>query len=156
VLGVCQRLISKADEALDASHPRADAVRVYVETPYGPRQARLSASVPPRVDGSSASPALPQKRNTTLDDLVSYDSIIEAAAAFFGGRGARQPLQDVGHRAPGGGKTTVIEALLRALPAPRARHRVRREPELNAPLLNGDYWASSKVEDLTDLMRSAR
>ena len=28
--------------------------------------------------------------------------------------------------------------------------------ELNAPLLNGDYWASSKVEDLTDLMRSAR
>jgi len=81
VLGVCQRLISKADEALDASHPRADAVRVYVETPYGARQARLSASVPPRVDGViSFTLRLPQKRNTTLDDLVSYDSIIEAAA----------------------------------------------------------------------------
>ena len=28
--------------------------------------------------------------------------------------------------------------------------------ELSAPLLNGEYWATSKVEDLTDLIRSAR
>jgi pilus assembly protein CpaF len=157
VLGVCQRLISKADEALDASHPRADAVRVYVETPYGPRQARLSASVPPRVDGViSFTLRLPQKRNTTLDDLVSYDSIIEAAAAFLEVvvRASRSKTLVIGP--PGGGKTTVIEALLRALPA-RVRAIVCEENrELNAPLLNGDYWASSKVEDLTDLMRSAR
>ncbi len=30
------------------------------------------------------------------------------------------------------------------------------ERELNAPLLNGEYWQSSKVETLADLVRSAR
>jgi len=84
VLSVCQRLLSRADEQLDAAHPRADAVRIYVATPYGERQARLSASVPPRVDGViSFTLRIPQKRNTTLQDLVGFGSLTEPAATFL-------------------------------------------------------------------------
>jgi pilus assembly protein CpaF len=157
VLAVCQRLLSKADEQLDASHPRADAVRVYVATQFGERQARLSASVPPRVDGViSFTLRIPQKRNTTLRDLVAFGSLSEPAANFLEVvvRASRSKTLVTGP--PGGGKTTLVEGLLRALPA-RVRVIVCEENrELNAPLLNGDYWATSKVEDLTDLMRSAR
>lgn len=157
VLSVCQKFLSQADEQLDASHPRADAVRIYVATPYGQRQARLSASVPPRVDGViSFTLRIPQKRNTTLHDLVSFGSLTEPAATFLETvvRASRSKTLVTGP--PGGGKTTLIEGLLRALPA-RVRVIVCEENrELNAPLLNGDYWATSKVEDLTDLMRSAR
>jgi pilus assembly protein CpaF len=157
VLSVCQKLLSKADEQLDSAHPRADAVRIYVATPYGERQARLSASVPPRVDGViSFTLRIPQKRNTTLLDLVGFGSLTEPAATFLEVvvRASRSKTLVTGP--PGGGKTTLIEGLLRALPA-RVRVIVCEENrELNAPLLNGDYWATSKVEDLTDLMRSAR
>lgn len=157
VLSVCQKFLSQADEQLDASHPRADAVRIYVATPCGQRQARLSASVPPRVDGViSFTLRIPQKRNTTLHDLVSFGSLTEPAATFLETvvRASRSKTLVTGP--PGGGKTTLIEGLLRALPA-RVRVIVCEENrELNAPLLNGDYWATSKVEDLTDLMRSAR
>jgi pilus assembly protein CpaF len=157
VLSACQKLLSKSDEQLDASHPRADAVRIYVATPYGERQARLSASVPPRVDGLiSFTLRIPQKRNTTLRDLVNFGSLTEPAATFLEVvvRASRSKTLVTGP--PGGGKTTLLEGMLRALPA-RVRVIVCEENrELNAPLLNGDYWATSRVEDLTDLMRSAR
>jgi pilus assembly protein CpaF len=157
VLSVCQKLLSRADEQLDASHPRADAVRVYLTTPSGERQARLSASVPPRIDGTvSFTLRVPQKRNTTLHDLVGFGSLSEPAATFLEVvvRASRSKTLVTGP--PGGGKTTLVEGLLRALPA-RVRVIVCEENrELNAPLLNGDYWATSKVEDLTDLIRSAR
>lgn len=157
VLAVCQRLVSQAGEQLDASHPRADAVRVFVEGPSGRRQARLSASIAPRIDGVvSFTLRIPQKRNTTLRDLEKFGSISLVAAVFLEVvvRATRAKILLAGP--PSAGKTTFIEALLRALPA-RVRTIVCEENrELNAPLLNGDYWASSKVEELTELMRSAR
>ncbi len=56
---------------------------------------------------------------------------------------------------PGAGKTTMIEALLRAVPPRRRVICAEEERESNAPLLNGDYWQRSKVETLADLVRSA-
>ena len=154
VLHTVERLVVSAGEQLDASHPRADGVRVFLP---GGRQGRLTASIPPRVDGTVAfTLRLPQKRHTTLEDLVGFGSLSPAAARFLAVlmRVPRLKLLVVGP--PGSGKTTLIEACLRAV-SPRRRTIVAEENrELSAPLLNGEYWATSKVEDLTDLIRSAR
>jgi pilus assembly protein CpaF len=154
VCNLVQRWASSAGEQLDAAHPKVDGVRV---TLPGPRQARLQASIPPRIDGTVAfTLRLPQKRNTTLDDLVVFDSISRDALEFLSVlmTAARVKVLVVGP--PGAGKTTVIEALLRAVPPWRRTIVAEENRELSAPLLNGEYWQTSKVESLYDLIRSAR
>lgn len=154
VLSVLQRLIAGAGESIDGSHPKVDGIRVML--PSG-RQARLSVSIPPRIDAAvSFSLRVPQKRNTTLADLVGFGSLVPEAAAFLETlmRIRRSRLLVAGP--PGAGKTTLIEALLRAVPPGRRVICAEEQRELNAPLLNGEYWQSSKVEGLSDLIRSAR
>ncbi len=154
VVAAVQRMVNAAGENIDASHPKVDGVRVRL--PDG-RQARLSASVPPRVDGAvSFTLRIPKKRNTTLADLVAFGSLSPEAAAFLEllMRVRRTRLLVAGP--PGAGKTTLLEALLRAVPPGRRVVCAEEQRELNAPLLNGEYWQTSKVEGLTELMRSAR
>jgi pilus assembly protein CpaF len=154
VLAVLQRLVAGAGENIDASHPKADGVRVRL--PRG-RQARLSVSIPPRIDGTvSFSLRVPQKRNTTLSDLVSFGSLSAEAAVFLETLMKIRRVRSLVAGPPGAGKTTLIEALLRAVPPHRRVICAEEERELNAPLLNGEYWQSSKVETLADLVRSAR
>jgi pilus assembly protein CpaF len=154
VLAVLQRLIAAAAENMDASHPKVDGVRVML--PSG-RQARLSVSIPPRVDGAvSFSLRVPQKRNTTLADLVCFGSLSLAAATWLEVLMKVRRSRILVAGPPGAGKTTLIEALLRAVPARRRVICAEEQRELNAPLLNGEYWQSSKVETLADLIRSAR
>ncbi|MHB1498595.1 MAG: ATPase, T2SS/T4P/T4SS family [Acidimicrobiales bacterium] len=154
VLAVLQRLVASAGETFDASHPKVDGIRVVLP---GGRQARLSVSVPPRIDGTvSFSLRVPQKPNVTLADLVSLGSLTPEAATFLEVlmRIRRARLLVAG--APGAGKTTLLEALLRASPPARRVICAEEQRELNAPLLNGEYWQTSKVESLADLIRSAR
>ena len=154
VLAVLQRLVASAGETFDASHPKVDGVRVLLP---GGRQARLSVSVPPRIDGTvSFSLRVPQKPNITLGDLVSLGSLTLEAATFLEVlmRIRRARLLVAGP--PGAGKTTLLEALLRASPPGRRVICAEEQRELNAPLLNGEYWQTSKVESLADLIRSAR
>lgn len=154
VLAVVQRLVTSAGESLDAAHPKADGLRVLLP---GGRQARLSAAIAPRIDGIvSFSLRVPQKRNTTLGDLVGYGSLTRASGNFLETlmRARRSRILVAGP--PGAGKTTLVEALLRAVPSRRRVICAEEHRELNAPLLNGEYWQSSKVESLTDLIRSAR
>lgn len=154
VLAVLQRLVASAGENFDASHPKVDGIRVVLP---GGRQARLSVSVPPRIDGTvSFSLRVPQKPNVTLSDLVSLGSLTPEAATFLEVlmRIRRARLLVAG--APGAGKTTLLEALLRASPPARRVICAEEQRELNAPLLNGEYWQTSKVESLADLIRSAR
>ena len=154
VLAVLQRLVASAGENLDASHPKVDGTRVLL--PSG-RQARLSVSVPPRIDGAvSFNLRVPQKRNTTLSDLVSFGSLSGEAAVFLETLMRVRRTRALVAGPPGAGKTTLIEALLRAVPPRRRVICAEEQRELNAPLLNGEYWQSSKVESLADLIRSAR
>lgn len=154
VLAAVQRMVTSAGESLDASRPKVDGVRVMLP---GGRQGRLSASIQPRIDGTvSFNLRVPQKRNSALTDLVSWGSITNEAAAFLEllMRVRRTRLLVAGP--PGAGKTTMIEALLRVVPARRRVISAEEQRELSAPLLNGEYWQSSKVESLADLIRSAR
>jgi pilus assembly protein CpaF len=154
VLAALQRIVAAAGEAIDASHPKVDGIRVLLP---GGRQARLSASVPPRIDGAvSFSLRVPQKRNTTLSDLVSFGSLSPEAAVFLEALMRIRRTRVLVAGPPGAGKTTLIEALLRAVPPRRRVICAEEQRELNAPLLNGEYWQSSKVETLADLIRSAR
>lgn len=154
VLAVLQRLVASAGENFDASHPKVDGIRVLLP---GGRQARLSVSVPPRIDGTvSFSLRVPQKPSSTLADLVSLGSLTAEAATFLEllMRIRRTRLLVAGP--PGAGKTTLLEALLRASPPARRVICAEEQRELNAPLVNGEYWQTSKVESLADLVRSAR
>jgi len=154
VFNVVQRWVAGAGEQLDGSHPKVDGIRV---TLPGPRQARLQASIAPRIDGTIAfTLRLPQKRNTTLDDLVVFDSLSREAAMFLTVLMSASRVKVLVVGPPGAGKTTVIEALLRAVPAWRRTIVAEENRELSAPLLNGEYWQTSKVESLYDLIRSAR
>lgn len=154
VLAVVQRLITNSGENIDASHPKVDGIRVLLPKA---RQGRLSASIPPRIDGTvSFSLRVPQKRHTTLSDLVSFGSLSPEAAAFLGALMKIRRARLLVAGPPGAGKTTMIEALLRAVPPRRRVICAEEERELNAPLLNGEYWQTSKVETLADLVRSAR
>ena len=154
MLSVVQRMVAGAGESLDAAHPKVDGIRVTL--PDG-RRARLSAAIPPRIDGTvSFSLRVPQKRHTTLDDLVDYGSITAGAAAFLGTCMRVRRTRVLVAGPPGAGKTTLIEALLRSVPPGRRVICAEEQRELSAPLLNGEYWQTSKVETLTDLIRSAR
>jgi pilus assembly protein CpaF len=154
VLNTVQRLVASASEQLDASHPRADGIRVILP---GGRQGRLSASIPPRIDGTvSFVLRLPQKMHVTLDDLVAWGSLTAPAAQFLRVlmRIPRPKILVAGP--PGAGKTALLDALLRAITARQRTIVLEEERELTAPLLLGEYWATSKVEDLPILIRSAR
>ena len=154
ILTVVQRLVAAAGEQLDGSKPRADGVRVIL--PSG-RQGRLTASIPPRIDGTvSFVLRLPQKRHVTLDDLVAWGSLTGPAASLLAilMLVVRSKVLVIGP--PGAGKTSMLDALLRAVPAWRRTIVIEEERELTAGLLNGEYWATSPVENMEDLIRSAR
>ncbi|MGH9104608.1 MAG: ATPase, T2SS/T4P/T4SS family [Acidimicrobiales bacterium] len=154
VLSVLQRLVAAAGESIDASHPKADGIRVVLPSGH---PARLSVSIPPRIDGAvSFSLRVPRRRNTTLADLVSFGSLSPEAASFLEVLMRIRRVRMLVAGPPGAGKTTLIEALLRAVPAGRRVICAEEQRELNAPLLNGEYWQSSKVENLAELIRSAR
>lgn len=154
VLAVVQRLVMASGESLDASHPKVDGIRVRL--PDG-RQARLSASIPPRIDARiSFNLRIPQKRNTSLDDLVAYGSLTPGASGLLQTLMRVRRVRMLVAGPPSAGKTTLIEALLHAVPPKRRVICAEEQRELDAPLLNGEYWQTSKVEELADLIRSAR
>jgi pilus assembly protein CpaF len=152
VKGIITRWVTEAGGVLDAAHPAVDGLRV--ELPGG-RRARLSASVPPRIRQTiSFVLRLPEHSNTNLRDLVLLGAMTPAAATFLGLCVAFDvDILIVGR--PGAGKTTLIEGLLRALPARKTVLVLEEHSELSAPLLNGQYWQTSEVEDLRRLVRSA-
>ena len=118
VLAVVQRLITNSGENIDASHPKVDGIRVLLPKA---RQGRLSASIPPRIDGTvSFSLRVPQKRHTTLSDLVSFGSLSPEAAAFLGALMKIRPCPPSGRRAAGRRQNDDDRGVATGGPAPPA------------------------------------
>jgi Flp pilus assembly CpaF family ATPase len=154
VLNLMRRLASAAGESIDSSHPKVDGIRIIL--PNG-RAGRLTVSIPPRVDGVvSFTLRIPQKRNATLDDLVNFGSLIPASARFLMVLMWAMRVKILVAGPPKAGKTTTIDALLRAIPEYRKIIIAEENRELSAPLLKGEKWQTSQVESLRDLLRSAR
>jgi pilus assembly protein CpaF len=154
VLNLLQRLVAAAGEQLDASHPKVHGIRVML--PNG-RPGRLTASIPPRVEGVvSFTLRIPQKRHATLEDLVVFGSLTAAAARFLTVLMWALRVKVLVAGPPNSGKTTMCDGLLRAVPARRKTIVAEENRELTAPLLKGEYWQTSRVESLRDLLRSAR
>ena len=102
-------------------------------------KARLGVVIPPISDELSATVRRYTMHHEALDDLVEAESICRPAADLLAAcMQVRAGIIVSGQ--PGAGKTTLVNALVRAVPA---SHRVlgcEETRELSAPLLHGCYY----------------
>jgi len=124
-------------------------------------QARIGVVVPPIADELSVTLRKYTMRHEDLNDLVRYDSMSPAAAALLhAAMLTRTGIVVSG--IPAAGKTTLVNALLRAVPP---SHRVlgcEETRELSAPIMHGAYYqtrqastdsANDSAVSLRDLVR---
>jgi pilus assembly protein CpaF len=133
LLHVVNRLLSPTDRHLDASSPIVQA-RVLDGT------ARLTAVIPPVSDRLSATIRRFALRRESLDELVALGSMSAAAAAFL--RAVMQVSSSVlVSGPPGAGKTSLLAALLDAVPAEHCVRCVEEVRELHVLLSpNSSYY----------------
>jgi pilus assembly protein CpaF len=126
------RLLADTDRRLDSSSPIAQA-RVLGGS------ARLTAVIPPVADRLSATIRRYALRRETLESLVALGSI-SASAADFLELTMRVTSSVIVSGPPGAGKTSLLAALMQAVPP---RHCVRcceEVRELHVPLVHGSYY----------------
>jgi pilus assembly protein CpaF len=109
--GVIERLLGSTERRLDAASPLVQA-RVLQGA------ARLTAAIPPVADAVSATIRRQTLRRETLHGLVARGSLTSAAGAFLDA--AMQTTTSVlVSGPPGAGKTSLLSALVAAIPAHR-------------------------------------
>ena len=129
---IIERLLATSDRHLDAKHPIVQARVLGGE-------ARLTAAIPPIADRLSATLRRYTVRHVTLADLVARGSIDEGAAAFLWAvMRIRSRVAISGE--PGAGKTTMLAALLSAMPAGQCVRACEEIRELSVPLVHGGYY----------------
>lgn len=129
---VVERLLAGSDRRLDASSPIVQA-RVLDGS------ARLTAVIPPIADRLSATLRRYALRKETLNSLVELESLTPAAAGFL--RTAVQTSAGiVVSGPPGAGKTSLLAALLAAMPPGDCIRCCEEVRELHVPLVHGSYY----------------
>lgn len=132
LLHIVNRLLQTSGREVNARSP-------IVQARILDGRARMGVVIPPIGDKLSATIRKYTMRHEDLRDLVSYDSLSPAAAALLGASMlTRTGILVSG--IPAAGKTTLLNALLRAVPP---SHRVlgcEETRELSAPLMHGDYY----------------
>lgn len=133
---VVERLLAATDRHLDARNPMVQA-RVLEETGLG--RARLTAAMPPVSDRLSAHLRRYGVRHETLRSLVDRGSLsLEAASFLWAVMQVRS--RTVVSGPPYAGKTTVLSALIAAIPPTRCIRCVEESRELAVPLVHGSYY----------------
>ncbi len=133
---VVDRLLAATDRHLDARNPLVQA-RVLEETGLG--RARLTAAIPPVTDRLSAHLRRYGVRHETLRSLVDRGSLtLEAASFLWAVMQVRSRVVVSGP--PYAGKTTVLSALIAAIPPTRCIRCVEESRELAVPLVHGSYY----------------
>ena len=127
-----EQLLAATDRQLHASSPLVQA-RVLNGT------ARLTAAIPPIADRLSATLRRYTVRSVSLDRLVALGSLDAAAAAFLGTTMRFRSRVAVSGE-PGEGKTTLLAALLAAVPPEHCVRACEEIRELSVPFTHGAYY----------------
>jgi pilus assembly protein CpaF len=142
---VIERLLASTQRRLDASNPLTQA-RVLGN------QARLTAAIPPVADELSATLRRQTMRRDTLASLRDRGSITPPAAAFLQTvMQTRSSLLVSGP--PGAGKTSLLAALLAAVPTNHCIRCCEEIRELSVPLAHGSFYEArqSGAEEGTEI-----
>ena len=129
---VVDRLLTPTDRRLDASHPIVQA-RVLDGT------ARLTAVIRPVADQLSVTIRRYALRKQTLGSLVELGSLTGAAAAFLE-RAVLAGASILVSGPPGAGKTSLLSALLDAVPPTRCVRCCEEVRELHVPIMHGSFY----------------
>jgi pilus assembly protein CpaF len=129
---IIERLLATSERHLDAKHPLVQA-RVLDGS------ARLTAAIPPIADRLSATLRRYTVRHVTLANLVERDALDDAAASMlWAAMQTRSRIAVSGE--PGAGKTTMLAALLSAMPSGQCVRSCEEIRELSVPLVHGAYY----------------
>ena len=129
---VVDRLLGESDRRLDASTPIVQA-RVLGGS------ARLTAVAPPVAETLSATIRRYALRRQRLDRLVELGSLSAPAAEFLG-MVMRSDASIVVSGQPGAGKTSLLSALIDAIPPAHCVRCCEEVRELSVPLVHGSYY----------------
>lgn len=129
---VLDRLLADSDRRLDASSPLVQA-RVLDDS------ARLTAVIPPVADRLSATIRRYALRRETLDTMVERSALSPAAARFLWAA-MQATTSIVVSGPPGAGKTSLLSALIGAVPAGHCVRCCEEVRELHVPLVHGSFY----------------
>jgi len=129
---VVDRLLAGSDRRLDASSPIVQA-RVLDNS------ARLTAVIPPIADQMSVTIRRYALRKETLASMVELDSLSPAAASLL--RLVMQTSSSIVISGqPGAGKTSLLSALIDAVPSSHCIRCCEEVRELHVPLVHGSFY----------------
>lgn len=129
---VVDRLLAPTNRAVDTRNPMVQA-RVL------DGEARLSVAIPPVAEALSATIRRHSRRRHTLDGLVDTEALSPAAAGLL--HTVMQGWSSVlVSGQPGAGKTSLLTALLGAVPPARCVRVCEEIRELTVPLTHGSYY----------------
>lgn len=129
---VIERLLAATQRHLDAANPMVQA-RVLDET------ARLTAAIPPVADQLSATLRRSTMRRDTLSSLVARGSLSGPAAGLLWAAMQTSTSVLVSGQ-PGAGKTSLLSALLAAVPPNRCIRACEEIRELQVPITHGSFY----------------
>lgn len=129
---IVERLLATAGVAVDESRP-------IVQAQVLGGKARLGVVIPPVADALDATMRWYVLRRETLDMLVGWDSLTPTAASLLAAC-TRTPTGVVLTGQPGSGKTSLVNAVLRAAPAALRVVCCEDTPEVQTDHLNASRW----------------
>lgn len=129
---VVDRLLATTQRRLDATSPIVQA-RVLDGT------ARLTAAIPPIADRLSATIRRHILRKETLTTLVERGSLTVPAAGFLWAA-MQSATSTIVSGPPGAGKTSLLAALIAAIPSNHCVRICEEIRELHVPITHGGYY----------------
>jgi pilus assembly protein CpaF len=140
---VIDRLLEPTGRVLNEAQP-------IISTQVLNRQVRLTASIPPVSDQLELSLRFYRRRWEELDDLVAWDTLTPAASTFCWALMRHPDTGVLVSGRPQSGKTTLVNALLRAAPNSHVVRCVEDTRELDAPLMHISYRQTRPRSGLAD------
>lgn len=132
VTHVVTKLLASAGATVDEAHP-------IVQTQILDGRARLGVVIPPVAERIDVTIRRYLTRRETLEELVAWNALSPSAASFLT-LAMTTPTGIIVTGRPGSGKTTVLNALLRAAPPTRRVIVCEDTPELSTDHLHAARW----------------